>query len=87
MGPICAAMLSFACLGQGPSADGPPGLTPHVEGRFGVISVSSGGTTVTEPYGLLRAGLTWRHELDSGARVAITIDVVGRVPPQGLRLR
>jgi hypothetical protein len=86
MDTICAALLSLACLGAAPSVDGPLGVTPHVAGRFGVVSVRSGGTTVTEPYALVRAGLTWRHELDSGARVAVSFEVVGAAP-QGLRLR
>ena len=84
---ICATALSLACLGNSPPVDGPLGITPHVAGRFGVVSVRSGGVTVTEPFAQLRTGLTWRHELDTGARIAVTVEVVGQATGQGLRLR
>ena len=77
MTPICATLMTLACLGPGPGTDGPLGVTPHVSGRFGVISQRVGGTTVTEPYAVLAAGLTWRHEFDNGARVAVSVSVVG----------
>jgi hypothetical protein len=75
--PICATLVTLACLGPGPGTDGPPGLTPHVAGRFGVLSESAGETRRSEPFAALRLGLTWRHQFDNGTRVALTVEAEG----------
>ncbi len=74
MNPICATLLTLSCLGSAPAVDGPPGLTPHLSGRFGVVAERSGGTTRVEPLAELRLGVTLRHQLDNGFRFALTIE-------------
>jgi hypothetical protein len=82
MNPICATVLSLACMGTTPPVEGPLGLTPHVVGRFGVIAERDGaGNTRTEPYAAMRLGVTWRHQLDNGARVAVTFELEGSSLP------
>jgi hypothetical protein len=75
MFPLCATVMTLSCLGPGATIEGPTGLTPHAVGRFGVVAERGPGGTRIEPLAELRLGLTWRHQLDNGIGMAVTLEV------------
>jgi len=77
MNPICASLLAIHCLSAAPAGDEPLGMSHSVAGRFGVAYEQVNGVGRTHPIAQLAYTVTWRHEFDSGARVAVSVGVEG----------
>lgn len=77
MNPICASLLSLHCLTAAPSGDEPLGISHSVSGRFGVAYESGMGQSQVTPIAHLAYTVTWRHQLDSGHRIAVSLEVEG----------
>ncbi len=77
MSPLCSTLATLSCLvGIDPMLN-PPGITPFVEGRIGVVTEQGAGETQAEPFAALRLGFTWRHDFDAGARLAVIFSLEG----------
>ena len=75
MDPVCASILALHCLVT-PPRDEPLGFSQNVSGRFGVVvERDSTGRTAVSPANHLRYTMTWRHQLDNGARIAFSLGV------------
>lgn len=77
MDPFCASIVALHCLVATPAAE-PLGLSHNISGRFGVVyERDSTGRSQVSPANQLRYTITWRHQLDSGARVAFSVGLEG----------
>lgn len=73
MDPLCASVLALHFLFPPPEAE-PFGLSHSVAGRLGVIHARDpAGNSRTGPVGAVHYAATWRHQFDSGARIAFSV--------------